>query len=147
MSLTVKLQKCYDDDRYVTKTLTDIVSVSAEMKDETSILSPVLLVSGGAATFAECNYCTIGDFGRQYFVTDIRTISNGLTEISCRCDVLSTYATYLAELDAVVERQETEYNLYLDDGSFKAYANPMVVTKEFASGFSSPCIVLGIVGG
>lgn len=148
MSITLKLQTCTSDDRVVNKTVTDITSVTATIKENCSIIDPVFIVSGSVSTFALCNYCTVTNFGgRKYFVNDIKTLANGITELHCHCDVLSSYAAAIINLDAVIERQENDFNLYLDDGSFKVYSDPIIQTKEYASGFSSPCIVLGIVGG
>ena len=148
LSITLKLQTCTSDDRVVNKTLSDITSVTATIKEDCSIIDPVFLVSGGVSTYANCNYCTVSNFGgRQYFVRDIKTASNGMTELHCHCDVLSTWASDLGSLEAVIERQENDFNLYLDDGSFKVYSNPIIQTIDFSSGFSSPCYIIGIVGG
>lgn len=149
MSIKLQLQTCESDDRVVNKTLTDIgTELTATIKEDCSIIDPVFIVSGGVSTFANCNYVTTtGLGGRQYFVRDIRTNSNGMTELHCHCDVLSTWAADLGSIEAVLERQQEEFNLYLDDGSFKVYSNPIIQTLEFSSGFSSPCYILGVVGG
>lgn len=148
LSITLKLQNCTSDERVVNKTLTDIEIVTVTIKEDCSLLDPIFLLSGQASGFATCNYCTAINFGgRKYFVRDVKTASNGMTELYCHCDVLSTYFAAVENLYAVIERQENEFNLYLDDGSFKSYSDPIIQTKEFPNGFSNPCIILGIVGG
>ena len=47
---------------------------------------------------------------------------------------------------AIVKRQENRWNLYLDDGSFKVYQNPMVLTKAFPQGFTTQEFVLAVAG-
>lgn len=139
---------CISDDRTVDKTITDIgAEVTAQIKADTSIIDPVFVVSGDVSTFGTCNYVKTKNLGgRHYYVRDIKTVGNGMTELHCHCDVLSTVATPLRTLDAVIERQENEFNLYLDDGSFKVYAKPYVITKNFPNGFESPCFILGLWG-
>ena len=149
MSIKIQPCVCTSDDRVVNKELTAIgLELTVTMKEDCSIIDPVFILSGGVSTFANCNYVTTtGLGGRQYFVRDIRTNSNGLTELHCHVDVLSTWAADLGSMEAVLERQQEEFNLYLDDGSFKVYSNPIIQTLEFTSGFSSPCYILGVVGG
>lgn len=149
MAITLELCTNTSDDFHVTKSLTTIgTSVTATIKENTSIIDPVFVVSGSVDTFAGCNYVkTTGLGGRQYFVKDIVTLANGITELHCHCDVLSSWANDLLDLNAVIERQQEVFNLYLDDGSFVTYANSHVVTREFTSGFSSPCYLLTLAGG
>lgn len=149
MSITIQPCVCTSDDLHVTKTTTAIgTALTVTIKKDTSIIDPVFVLAGGVSTFAGCNYLTTtGLGGRNYFVTKISTDSNGMTELTCHCDVLSSWKDTLLALPAVIERQQNEYNLYLDDGSFMTYAKPHVVTREFSSGFSSPCYLLTLAGG
>ena len=149
MAITIQPYTNTTDDLHVTKSLTAIgTTLTVTIKEDTSLLNPVFIVSGDASTFAGCNYVTTTNLGgRAYFVKDIRTLSNGMTELHCHCDVLSSWKDTLLALPAIVERQEFDFNLYLDDGSFMTYANPHVVTREFTSGFSTPCYLLTLAGG
>lgn len=149
MSILLTLGYITNDENYVTKNFVAVgTETSAIMKEDTSIIDPVFIMTGNPATFAMCNYVQAKNLGsRQYFIRDIKTLGNGMIELYCHCDVLSSFETALKTLDAVIERQENDYNLYLDDGSFKVYAKPKVITKNFSGGFSSPCFVLGLWGG
>ena len=77
---------------------------------------------------------------------NIRSIRNGLVEFSCHVDVLSSFATDIRNNIGVVKRQENKWNLYLNDGSFKVYQNPNVLTKAFPSGFTTQELVLAVAG-
>lgn len=149
MSIKLTLGYTTSDANVVDKNFTAVgTEVTAIIKEDTSIIDPVFLLSGTPATYALCNYVQTTNFGsRQYFIRKIVTAGNGMIEVHCHCDVLSSFATPLKNLDAVIERQENDFNLYLDDGSFKVYANPHVITKEFSAGFSTPCFVMGLWGG
>ena len=89
---------------------------------------------------------TILTFGRSYFVNNITSVRNGVFEISAHVDVLSSFKTQIRGNAAIIRRQENKWNLYLNDGVFKVYQNPMVLTKEFPNGFSAPEFVLAVAG-
>lgn len=131
------------------KSLTSQGWFTGTLRGECSVMNPTVQLSGfSASDVDDVNYMYIEDFGRFYFVNDIRSIRNGLWEISGHVDVLETYSTQILANSAIIQRQENRYNLYLDDGQFKAYANPQVVIKKFPSGFSSNGnYLLLVVGG
>lgn len=147
MSVAINFYKNLSQAEKPVKDLTLIAAKSCELKGDVDLSNPTVIVSGDAAAFASCNYMDIADFNRKYFVTKVVSMPGGLLEVTGKCDVLTTaWALGLAGKEAVIERQENEYNLYLNDGTFQAYANDMVVTKEFSGGFSSPSYVLVVAG-
>lgn len=147
MAFNIILQTNNSDKNVLDKSITNITTLSGTLKNETSIINPVIIISGNLATYVNCNYMTISNFGRSYFVTDIRSIRNGLLEVSAHVDVLSSFKTQIKGNTAIVHRQENLWNLYLNDGAFRVYQNPIVLTKEFSAGFSSPEFVLAVAGG
>ena len=147
MSVTVYLYSNGSDRRTAVKNLTLISTETCEFKGDVDVLRPVLIMEGAALTnIATLNYVDIPDLGRSYFAS-AKILPGGLVEISCEVDVLSTAWDYIKIREAVIARQEHDYNLYLNDGTFQAYANEQVVTKEFSGGFSSPAYVLVLAGG
>ena len=128
------------------KDLSTIATVSGILKNETSLIDPVIIIECDLSNYVTCNYMSIPAFGRNYFITNIRSISAGLVEFSGHVDVLTTYKAQIRQNTAIVRRQENEWNLYLNDGSFKVYQNPLVLTKEFPYGFSSQEYVLALAG-
>ena len=146
MSFSIMLQRNASEKNKVNKTLTTITTMTGTLKNETSIIDPIIIFEGSLPNLKNCNYCTISEFGRAYFVNNIRSVRNGLIELTCHVDVLSTYKSQIREQFALVKRQQENWNLYLNDGSFKVYQNPMVLTKLFPSGFTSPQFVLAVAG-
>ena len=146
MAFTIILQTNTSPKNALDKTLTDIASLSGVLKSDTSIIDPIITVEGDLSGFVNCNYMTIATFGRSYFITNIRSIRNNLFEISAHCDVLSSFKTQIRGNTAVVKRQENNWNLYLNDGSFRVYQNPNVITKEFSGGFTTQEFVLAVAG-
>ena len=146
MSFSIVLQRNSSENNKVDKTLTTLSTMTGTLKNETSIIDPVIIFEGSLSNLKNCNYCTISEFGRSYFVNDIRSVRNGLIELTCHVDVLSTYATAIRGNRAIIKRQENNWNLYLNDGSFNSYQNPYVLTKLFPSGFNTSQFVLAVAG-
>lgn len=144
MSFNIVLQTNRSDDNVLSKDIVDIDTMTGTLKKDTSILNPVIEFSGSLPT--ECNYMTISEFGRSYFVTDVKSTGNGRFEVSAHVDVLSTYASQIRNLDAIVARQQNKWNLYIDDGTFKIYQNPLLTIKEFPNGFNTDAFVLAVAG-
>lgn len=130
----------------VDKTLTLITTLSGVLKESTSIIDPVIVIEGDLTAFTGCNYMQIETFGRSYFVNNIRSISNGLIEISAHVDVLSTYKNAIRKNQAILRKQQNTWNLYLNDGSLRVYQDPEIVVKTFPSGFTTQEFVLAVAG-
>lgn len=146
MAFTVALQSNSSPKNQLDKSISGVLSVNGTLKEGTSVIDPVILVRAPLSTLVNANYMTISAFGRSYFITDIRSIRNDLVEISGHVDVLSTYAAGIRGNNAIIYRQENDWNLYLDDGSFQIYQNPSVLTRPFPSGFSTLEFVLAVAG-
>lgn len=136
MSFPVQLQTNYSEDIRVDKNITDIITLMGTLKNETSIMSPTILIEGNVSDLAVCNYMTISAFGRRYYVTDIRSIRANLVEVSGKVDVLGSWGTQIRACTGIVYKQENLWNTYLDDGTFKVYQNPQVQLKTFPGFFS-----------
>lgn len=146
MSFNILLQHNTSELNKLDKTLTTITTLTGTLKTETSIIDPVIIVEGALSNLKTCNYCAISEFGRSYFVNNIKSIRNNLIELTCHVDVVSTYKSQIRSQFAIVRKQENNWNLYLNDGSFKCYQNPIVLTKKFSNGFTTPSFVMAVAG-
>ncbi len=146
MAFDITLQKMTSEKNAITKTTSDIKKVSGVLKDTTSIIDPIIMIEIDLADVIDCNYLNIPKFGRSYFVNNIRSVRQGLVEFTCHVDVLSSWAKELKTNSAIVRRNEKKWNLYLNDGTFKIYQNPNVLTKAFPSGFTTQEFVLAVAG-
>ena len=146
MAFEIILQVNNSEKNKLSKSVTNIITVTGELKTETSIIDPVIIINCKLEDVTKCNYMTISSFGRSYFVNNIRSIRSGLVEFSCHVDVLSSFADAIKTNSAIVRKQENNWNLYLNDGSFKVYQNPMVLTKAFPAGFTNREFVLAVAG-
>ena len=98
-------------------------------------------------TFIKWNYIILNygstskDWGtreRRYFVdvNKVQNIAKGVWIIPLNLDVLSTYASEILESTANIERSSSDYNLYLNDTFYNAFAYPRIGNKVFPQGFS-----------
>ena len=132
--MTITFYQTADDAKKLDKSLTQIASYSnatIRAADGVNILNPTIQIADTNATLYGVNYAYIQEYGRYYFVRNVRDVRTGLIEFSLACDVLSTYKDGIRNLEAIIARQETEFNLYLPDEAFKAYAYPKIVQKKF----------------
>lgn len=105
------------------------------LKRDTSILKPVLLIAS-TQNILQFNYLYISEFGRYYFIDDIRSVHDNLWEISAHVDVLETYKDQILNNSAVINRQQVRFNTYLNDPEWKVFAYEAVVAYKFTSPFS-----------
>lgn len=146
MAFDIVLQTNASENVKVIKDLTALITLSGALRDESSIIDPVILIEGDLSAIQAANYLSIPAFGRSYFIKDMRSVRNGLIEIACHVDVLSSFADAIKENKGIIFRQEQNYNLYLNDGVLEVYQNPYVVTKSFPHGFDGQSYVLALAG-
>ena len=84
--MTIKTWSGFSKRKNSTKQPTGGTSVTAFLKEGTSIENPTFTLSGNNFTV---DY--VEAFGHYYFVKDIVSIRNNLIEIECVQDVLATY--------------------------------------------------------
>lgn len=146
MAFDIILQINNSDKNKLDKNLVEITTITGTLKKETSVINPVILIETPLENIISFNYLTIPTFNRSYYVTDIKSIRTNLAEISCHVDVLQSYREQIKENTAIVRKQENKWNLYLNDGSFRVYQNPQVITREFPSGFNTQQFILAVAG-
>lgn len=144
----MKIKFMYNDssDNVIGKNLTQKFELEGTLKNDCSIVDPVIIVEKSLDHFIGVNYASISAFGRKYFVTDVVCKGLNIVEVSMHVDVLESFKNELLECEGIIKAQENKYNLYLDDGTFRAYQNPKITAKKFPSGFSGSHFVLAIAG-
>lgn len=144
--MTIKLYTNSSDLEVVNKSLTELITLTGDLKNETEFINPVIRICCNDSTAVSCNYLYVQEFGRYYFAKP-KCIAKGIYEFSCKADVLKSWWESFKECDCIIERNEKLYNTYLDDGTFKAYQNPVVITKSFKKGLTAHEFILITSGG
>ena len=143
--MNVIFYKNKSDKKYIDKSIELIANVNCIFKDDTTIKNPTLILSN-ISGLNQSNYLYIEEFERYYYIDNI-TYSQQRYYIECSCDVLMSFSTGIKNCTAIIERQENEYNLYLNDEEYKVYQYPRVQTKRFTNGFDTNSFILAIAGG
>ncbi|MBO7247698.1 MAG: hypothetical protein J6V02_05070 [Bacteroidaceae bacterium] len=125
---------------------------SVQLKDETSIMNPVLLVNPSNSALPSpfvpsgFNYANIPSFGRYYYISDW-TWKNGIWECTLNVDVLASFKTAIGNTSAYVERSASMYDSNVVDGFYPMKADATVVVTDFGSiiDLNTGCYVVGII--
>lgn len=132
--MEIKLYKCADDRRVLSKTLSGAVTKTCVIKDDNiSILSPRVQIAQFSA-FKGYNYAHIPDYGRYYYIDDIAVDLGGLLTLSLSVDVLQTYAADIRATKALIYRQTQHTNPLIADSLIQSQVNEVTVTRAFSGG-------------
>lgn len=145
--MTIKFYKNLSEKNHLDKDITQIGSdITGTLREDCSIIDPIIKIeSTVGAHLTECNYAYITEFGRYYFINNIKCVGK-LFEVHMHVDVLSTYKEVIRNNTAVVSRQQNNFNLYLQDGNFKTNAFPHMQVIQFPNGFSDFNFILSVAG-
>ena len=133
----------------------EIMTLTGTLRDESSIVDPVVLVECPDPITA--NYAYIEAFRRYYFIKDISAFRSyqdenqnmhNLWRITMHTDVLKTFSKGILGSPCVVAKSTNRFNLYLNDSNYKCYAYEYVSTQRFPGGFDTehPSYVLTLLG-
>ena len=145
--MTIKLYANQSENNKVDKTIGQLGNdITGTLREDCSVINPVIKIEGLEADYLKhANYAYIPDFGRYYYINNI-VCTGHLYELHMHVDVLMTYKAGIRACQAVVARQEKQYNLYLQDGVFKTYADPHIEIKQFPNGFTDFQFILSVAG-
>ena len=144
--MTIKLYNNLSDKIVVDKNITQQGSdVTGTLRENCSIIDPVIKMSAIGTYLLSSNYAYISEFGRYYYITNI-VCAGDLFEVHMHVDVLMSFKGDIRSNNAVISRQEKNYNLYLQDGVFKTYSQPHYEIKQFGTGFTDFQFVFCVAG-
>lgn len=147
MSFTIAIGKMSSPANKLTKNFTVKQTLSGTLRNESEIIDPTIIINTTSADIFLCNYMQISTFGRSYFITSIKSIRNGVYEVQGHCDVLSSFASEIRANNAIILRQEHNFNLLLNDDVFKCKQNARIQYKKFPSQLGDFNYILTVAGG
>lgn len=131
--------------------LTNPLELNGTLREESSAIQPSITFK---ASFnpQNYNYAYIEEFKRYYFITNITYIRNELVRLDFNVDVLYTFWNK-ATIEGVVERNENEYNEFINDGIVKfsdeqdvtIYDGDKIILDKSSDNFNN--LVLTLVNG
>lgn len=144
--MTIVLYQNVSENNAVNKNITELATLTGTLREQSSIIDPVINISDIDLHVGSMNYAYIPEFNRYYFITNIESVRRGLWRVSFHVDVLFTYREQIKGNRAIIERNEIEYDLKLNDGLFKTQQNPRIAQFPFPSGFNTWNFVLAVAG-
>lgn len=135
--MEIKLYKNLSENNVIGKTLTQIKSVEANLKNDVSVINPTLVLNY-TANILGSNYCFIPKFNRYYFIDEIVPITGDRCIVKCRVDVLESFKEDIKSLTVILDKAQSIYksNKYLDDGSFVVENKDFNTIHNFPNGFN-----------
>ena len=135
--MEIKLYKNLSENNVIGKTLTQIKSVEANLKNDVSIINPTFILYY-TDNILQSNYCFIPKFNRYYFIDEIVPITGDRCIVKCRVDVLESFKDDIKSLTVILDKSQSIYksNKYLDDGSFVVENKDFNTIYNFTNGFN-----------
>ena len=138
--MTIRLYHTTDDPEVMYKTLTaKSEDLTAVLRDSTDMLRPSIRVQQ-TVKLAEHNYLELVEFGRFYYITDVRVDRTGLSELICMCDVLMSHADQILQCDCVFDRcsNTNESDVLIPDSMQRVLATKDIDYYNFPFGLVYP---------
>lgn len=124
------------DDRQINKILDTGETFVGSLRDEVSIMNPVVRFDTDAVL--RYNYCYIPEFQRYYAITNVVAYREGLFDVSMDVDVLMSFRRHILQLPCVVDKQTdaTNGDEYIDDSSLVTDNVMYSTVYNFPNGFN-----------
>ena len=148
--MRVILYNTTSDNRVLSKNITLIKQIDAELKDANNVISPTLKIQR-FEDWEKVNYIYIESFNRYYYVNTIKQLLGNTILLDCSVDVLMSNKNAIRNLTCIIDKQEnsttTYSDKYLDDGSFITECRTFNSILNFPHGFNDDGELILITAG
>lgn len=145
--INIKFYWNQSENNRLNKEIHPTYSYDGIIKEDTSIINPSILIEQHIQNLGGANYMYIESLGRYYYIDDMVSVSYTLTEVHAHVDVLMSFKDYIISNGGIVKRSQNDWNLYLNDGSFKVYQYRTYSTYQFPNAFPADNdLVLAVAG-
>lgn len=114
----------------IQKEITLLATLSGALRDETNTVNPTVRIA--AVEMPSFNYARIPDFGRYYYLRDVRAVRFGLWEIMLESDPLMSFD--LSDVSGVVVETENGGSDYLESRHFVRNVKSKTDILNFSNG-------------
>lgn len=119
----------YSDNRVLDKRITQIAEISGKIKGDCLMTSPTIIIQN--RDMSNVNYIYINDFNRYYYISEIKVMTGGVIELSCKVDVLMSFKTEIKQLKVNVLRYENTAPTFLPDTRIPLFSDTTQKVIEF----------------
>lgn len=118
------------------KSISDMITYSGTLRDETSIINPVVMLEAG--DISGCNYAYIPQFQRYYFIKEISVVRAGLWRVELAVDVLESFKTQIKNLSVILKStQATGATNYISGDVWRTNVKETTTIINFSDGLSA----------
>ena len=135
------------DNRTINKTLTPGLTISGNLREESSIIKPIITIKSD--NVIRENYLYIPEYQRYYYITGKESVRTGIWRIHMEVDPLMSFKRDVLALTVVVSKQSaiTNGDEYIDDGSLVTDNQLFKTVYKFADGFNDNAQYILITAG
>lgn len=131
--MDIKLYKNHSEKNKISKSLTGEVEYSGTLRDETSVINPVIMIH--AENLSQFNYAYIPQFHRYYYIRDIVSVRNDLWRVSLTVDPLMSFKNDILALNVIVSDTETTgVNNYYSGNQWRTLVKAKTDIIRFSNG-------------
>ncbi len=147
MAFDVVFYNNISDKNKINKDITATITATGTLKEGSSIINPNILISADMVNLVGSNYAYISEFRRYYYIVDVHSISNTLSRVTLKVDVLMSFKDEILANSGILQKSEANWNLYLNDGSLRTYQYKNIQTFAFPTGFPTGTdLVMAVAG-
>lgn len=135
------------DNRTINKTLTPGLTISGNLREESSIIKPIITIKSD--NVIRENYLYIPEYQRYYYITGKESVRTGIWRIHMEVDPLMSFKRDVLALTVVVSKQSaiTNGDEYIDDGSLVTDNQIFKTVYNFTDGFNDNAQYILITAG
>lgn len=131
--MNIKLYKNNSEKNKINKSLTGEVVYTGTLRDETSIINPMVLIH--ATNLSLYNYAYIPEFHRYYFIRDMVSVRDGLWRVSMSVDTLMSFKDDILDLNVILsDTESTGQSDYYSGSQWRALVKTKTDIINFSSG-------------
>ena len=142
--MLITFYKIDEPNNKLVKTLIGGFQVDATLYDPISLEQPQVILS---SEYDNYNYAYIEQYDRYYFVGEPILDHDGLFIYPFMIDVLMSNKDQILELEATIQRQEYNFNEYINDGTFIPDTREFIQCINFTNGFNDTGELILITAG
>lgn len=143
--MTITFYNTSSSPNTLVKSLSGGTQKQGVVRGEMNVVRPVIDVTGD---ITGVNYAYISDFGRYYYVEEMKVVREGITRITLKSDPLMSFANEIKNLPVIAIRssENTKQSAYIIDGEQKYQAFHKIQTLHVADLPMSSLFVLVTAG-
>lgn len=130
--MQITMYKNFSDNNVISKTLGQPITLTGNLRNESNVINPNIRIE--VENPALYNYAYIPEFGRYYYITDMRSIRTNLWELAMHVDVLMSFADAIRALPVIVSSAENDSERYISGGQWVANVKNKTDIISFSNG-------------